>query len=249
MESISSKQNKYIKHLKALSSDGAYRDLCGEYICDGLKLLEEAVKSGAAITGVLWSGGPSLDLPPEVRQYLAEGTLLKYASPLEESPGPLFTVRKIQKPPGDDISRLLLLDRVQDPGNVGTVIRTACAFGIDAVILINGCADPYNPKTVRSAMGALFRQCVLEMSAAEAVNFIRGHKLQLYGAALSDEAEDIRALNLGRAAVAIGNEGRGLSEQLLELCDGLLVIPMGAGTQSLNAAVSAAIVMWEMFKQ
>ena len=248
MEIISSRQNKYIKHLKALSSDRAYRGSRGEYICDGEKLLEECMKCGAEVTSVLWSGERTLDLPPNIEQFWADKELLKYVSSLKETAGPLFTVRKRTMRLEGEISRAIVLDKVQDPGNVGTVIRTARAFGIDAVIPINGCADPYNHKTVRSAMGALFSQCVLEMSVDEAVALFRERGIPLYGAALSETAADARHFDLRRSAVAIGNEGNGLSAELIEKCDGLLVIPMNGDVQSLNAAISAAIVMWEMVR-
>ena len=135
---------------------------------------------------------------------------------------------------------------MQDPGNVGTVIRTANAFGIDAVILTGDCADLYQPKTVRSTMGAIFRQTVLQMPLSELPAFLRGQGLPLYGAALAAEAEDVRALSLAHAAVAVGSEGKGLSGELLSLCEKKIILPMRPDSESLNAAVAASVLMWEM---
>ena len=120
---------------------------------------------------------------------------------------------------------------------------------MDAVILLEGCADVYAPKTVRASMGAVFRQNVLRMTMAEAVSYCRAQDLPLYGAALSPRARDLRALRLDRSAVAIGSEGHGLSAELLGRCDGELIIPMSGEAESLNAGIAAAIVMWEMCRQ
>ncbi len=245
MEKISSRQNKIISHVRRLGSDRAYRRECGEYVCDGEKLLSEAVKWGAKVKAALWCTEPSVSLPDTVRQYAAPQELLDYATALKNCPGVLFTVEPTLWPhaaPG----RTLVLETIQDPGNLGTILRTANALGMDTVILTGGCADLYNPKTVRAAMGALFRQRVYEFTRGQTRAYLSENGLNLYGAALSDTAADIRTLSLDHIAVAIGSEGSGLSRELLDLCDGQLIIPMNPACESLNAAVAAAIVMWEL---
>lgn len=247
MEKLSSRQNKTIAHLRRLGTDRAYRRECSQYVCDGEKLLREALRWGAEIKTAVWRAGPTVELPDTVRQYTASQELLDYASALKNCPGVLFTVEQKRwksAPPG----RTLVLETVQDPGNLGTILRTANALGMDTVILTGRCADLYNPKTVRSAMGALFRQRVYELSLEQTRAYLSENGLRLYGAALSDASEDIRALDLKNAAVAIGSEGSGLSPELLTLCDGQLIIPMNPACESLNAAVAAAIVMWELTK-
>nr|MBP8640658.1 RNA methyltransferase [Oscillospiraceae bacterium] len=144
------------------------------------------------------------------------------------------------------VSSALILETVQDPGNVGTVIRTADAMGTDAVILVGGCADLYNPKTVRATMGCIFRQTVIEMDLDELESYVNRNELRLFGAALSENAKDIRKIDMNKLAVAIGSEGKGLSGNLLKLCSGQVIIPMRPNCESLNAAVAASIVMWEM---
>ncbi|MCM1148918.1 MAG: RNA methyltransferase [Butyricicoccus sp.] len=247
MEKLSSRQNKTIAHLRRLGADRAYRRECAQYVCDGEKLLREAVKWGAEIKAAVWRAEPTIELPDTVRQYTAPQELLDYATALKNCPGVLFTVEQkpwAPAPPG----RTLVLETIQDPGNLGAILRTANALGMDTVILTGQCADLYNPKTVRSAMGALFRQRVYELSLEQARAYLSGNNLRLYGAALSDASKDIRALDLKNAAVAIGSEGSGLSPELLEMCDGQLIIPMNPACESLNAAVAAAIVMWELTK-
>ena len=162
------------------------------------------------------------------------------------SPGPLFTVaiRGCAKP--GKLPNALILENVQDPGNVGTVIRTADAFRIGAVILTGQCADLYHPKTVRATMGAIFRQKVLFMDREFLKPFLEDMGLPLYGAALSPKARDLREVPVKNAAVAVGSEGRGLSRELLSLCDGELIIPMNPDSESLNAAAAAAVILWEM---
>lgn len=247
MENITSRKNKIISHLRSVASDSGYRRDCGEFICDGEKTLKEAISFGAEIKYVLWKETASdISLPNSVQQYTAPSDLFEYASPLKSSPGPVFTVKIPDREDSDKVTRAIVLENLQDPGNVGTVIRTANAFNIDAVILVGACADLYNPKTVRASMGAIFRQKVLEMDVAELREYLDKCGLPLYGAALSDKAKDMRDVSVKHSAVAIGSEGRGLSDELLKVCDGELIIPMNPDSESLNAAVAASVFMWEM---
>ena len=235
MEQIRSRKNQYILHLRALAKSADARREAGEYVCDGEKLLREALQFGAEVTSVLWREAAAFSLPDGIAQYA-----------LMHSPGPVFTVRIPAMRLPEPLRRVIVLEGVQDPGNVGTVIRTANALGMDAVVLTGACADLYGPKTVRAAMGALFRQPVLTRTLDELMQLLRANGLKLYGAALTDTAQDLRCVPLTPAAVAIGSEGRGLSAQLLAQCDGQIIIPMQPGAESLNAAVAAAVVMWEI---
>ena len=245
-ERITSRRNPLILRLRALAADGDLRRAEGEYLCDGEKLLREALDKGAELRCVLWKEAPGpLSLPESVRQYSAPAELFDYASPMKNSPGPLFTLA-MPPEPEPVFRRAVLLENVQDPGNVGTVIRTAAAMGVDTVLLCGACADLYSPKTARATMGAVFRERVVRCTVRDARAYADANGLKLYGAALSDKAADIRTLCLQSAVVAIGSEGRGLSAELLALCDGELIIPMSPGSESLNAAVAAAIVLWEM---
>lgn len=246
MEVITSRKNPYIAHLRALGRDGAARRASGEYVCDGVKLLREALQFDACVTSVLWSGAPALPLPDGTAQYSAPQDLVEYASPLVNSPGPVFTVQIPESALPARLDHVIVLENVQDPGNVGTVLRTANALGMDAVILTGACADLYSPKTVRATMGAIFRQPVVACDLQRFHALLQTHALKLYGAALTETARDLRAVSLARAAVAIGSEGHGLSAELLRLCDGQIIIPMRPEAESLNAAVAAAVVMWEI---
>ena len=246
MESITSRKNRIITRLRALGADRAFRETEGEYVCDGIKLLREAVAWEQEIGCVLWAEEPAAEVRCAA-QYRVSRELLDYVSPLKSAQGVLFTVRMRPQDKGTP-GRTLVLETIQDPGNLGTILRTADALGMDSVVLTGECADVYNPKTVRATMGAVFRQRFLRLERGELLAWLHGHGMRLYGAALSERACDLRKVDLGCAAVAIGSEGQGLSAELLEMCDGELIIPMRARCESLNAAVAAAIVMWELTK-
>ena len=249
METVTSRKNALIRHFRSLASERAYRNKAGEFVCDGVKQLREALSFGAEITRVLTTAATVQEIPPHLSVSLVDAELLRYVSPLENSPGPVFSVRMNASALPENPERVLVLENVQDPGNVGTVLRTASAFGIDLVILCGDCADPYNPKTVRSTMGATFRQRFVLMDRDELTERLRGWGLPLYGAALSERARDIGCYDLSRCAVAVGNEGHGLSAALLAACQGELLIPMMPDSESLNAAMAAGVIMWEMRRQ
>ncbi len=145
--------------------------------------------------------------------------------------------------------RVLAVDSVQNPGNLGTIIRTAAAFGYTR-ILLGGCADIYHPKTVRASMGALFRMEIdVCRSLQKSLSALRDDGHRILSAALSDNSLSLGSDSLQKDdCVVIGNEGHGVSEEVLTLSDGVLRIPMAQGTESLNAAGASAVLMWEYFK-
>ena len=247
MEKITSRKNEHIRHIRLLCSDSQYRRENGLFICDGMKLLKEALSFGAEIEAVLWKEqAEELEGLKGVNQFTAPAELFDYASPMKNSPGPIFSVKIPDEKSGEKLRNAIVLENLQDPGNVGTVIRTANAFNIDAVILTGNCADLYNPKTVRATMGAIFRQKLIVKSLNELGEFLMENNLPLYGAALSDRAVDMRTVELKNAAVAVGSEGRGLSSEILDICEKEIIIPMNPDSESLNAAVAASVLMWEM---
>ena len=235
--------------MRELINDPATRRETGEFVCDGLKLLKEAVTAGLRITTVLCAEERQLpELPETAKVYSVPRELLSYVSPLKNSPGPVFALAKPEIPI-PETGGILVLDGVQDPGNVGTVIRTAEALGAGAVILVNACADPFGPKTARATMGSIFRQCVAEMTVPELKDLLTRRGLKLYGAALTHDSVDIRDAVFTDAACAVGSEGRGLSAELLDMCDRKMIIPMTGRAESLNAAVAASVILWEMFRR
>ena len=245
MERITSRRNDRIIHMKKLGADRAYRRESGEFLCDGIKLLREALDHSAEITAVLTPCIPPVELPDGAAVYEAPGELLDYVSPLKTAQDIVFSCRipKTDRIPTD--GGVIILERIQDPGNVGTIVRTANAFGVGTVYLTGGCADLYNPKTVRATMGAVFRQRVCETDL-DGVRALKDAGMRILGAALGAECRDIREISFDNAAFAIGSEGSGLSDELLSLCDERVIIPMSPECESLNAAAAAAVIMWEM---
>lgn len=246
MERITSRTNPYIRQLKKLRTDRAFRYEQRSYLADGSKLLEEALRWQAPIEAVIVQEGVSLPaLPDTVRLIEVPEALMKDISRMDTPQG-VLTVCRMQEPaPLCVTPGCLILDTIQDPGNLGTILRTADALDVP-VILSDGCADPYGEKTVRATMGVPFRTKLVQASRDEIISACRASRIPLTVTALSDRAKDIRELPLQTAAVVIGSEGRGVCPEFLAAADCEAIIPMSERCESLNAAVAATIVMWQM---
>ena len=172
---------------------------------------------------------------------------MEYISPMKSPQGALFICRlpqeeKFQPKPG-----MLLLDGLQDPGNLGTILRTADALNVP-VALLEGCADPFSHKVVRSSMGAAFRMPIPRITWEAAQKAFAEEKIPVAVTALSDRAKDIRQADISIMAVVIGSEGQGVRREIMDAAQAELIIPMNSRCESLNAAVAATIVMWQMQK-
>lgn len=248
METLTSRRNPLVMHLKKLGADRGYRYGCGEYLCQGHKLYEEALKCSAPITAVLFSGKEP-EVPEGVRCARVPKDILESIAPMDSAPDIVFSCRIAEQDRSIDPGRHIILENLQDPGNVGTIIRTANAFMIDAVLLTGSCADPYNPKAVRATMGAIFRQKVIQLSRDELLQRLSEAKIPLYATGLDEGCIGLTELpKQGPIAVAIGNEGQGLSTELFEAADKKITIPMNPACESLNAAAAATIIMWELYR-
>lgn len=251
MEKITSRTNPLMTHVRKLASSASYRRKSGEFLCDGYKLLQEARLWNAAVTTIIFSDEvetPEADAETRLVQVPAD--VMKSIAPSETPQGVLFLCKMAQTPLPERLEgkHYVVLDGVQDPGNVGTILRTADAFDCDGMFLTEGCADLYSTKTVRATMGAVFRRPVWRCTAAELKALLKASEIPLYGAALRDDTVDARSVDYSRAAVAIGSEGRGLSEEMLSLCDKTIRLPMSERCESLNAAVAASVLLWEMYR-
>ena len=175
------------------------------------------------------------------------GDLLDSLCDTRTPQGVLFLARMPAAAPPEKLAgrRYLVLDGLQDPGNVGTIWRTADALGADGLLLVNGCADPFAPKTVRATMGACFRLPVYELEAEELPGLLERSGLPLYATALRADTADLRRADLSRCALVIGSEGRGVSPGLLAQSRLTVKIPMRPRCESLNAAAAAAVLLWE----
>lgn len=249
MDIISSRKNPLVAHLRKLGNNRAYRRQCKEFICDGVKLLKDALASRLEIIMVLFSGQPPR-LPGNIRSVKVSDDIIGHLSFFKSPQNIVFVCRIPYNDYDIKPGRHLVLENMQDPGNVGTIIRTANAFGVESIILTGDCADPYSPKSVRASMGAVFRQKIIEKDQDKLLDMLSEYGIPLYSSALDEDSVNLCTAPLPRSlALAIGNEGQGLSERLLDASIRKLVIPMENETQSLNAATAAAILMWEMYKQ
>jgi TrmH family RNA methyltransferase len=250
-EKMVSRSNPLVKHLRALAASGDYRRDRRQFLCDSPKLLEEALRWGAAVSTVVCTDPAGLpELPERVDIITVSDSVMEAVSPAKTPQGApcVCTLPDTALPPRLDGQRYVVLDGVQDPGNVGTVLRTADAFGADGMILLPGCADPFSPKTVRASMGAVFRCPVWQCGAENMKETIKQSGIALYGAALRADTVDARTVGYDRVAIAIGSEGRGLSQKVLDLCDATVRIPMEPRCESLNAAIAAAVLLWEAYR-
>ena len=242
MERITSRQNKLIVHVSKLLAQRKYRRECGEFAAEGSKLFSDAVSSGIEILCVLKSEETTVEIPDGVHAVELPAQLFGQISTQETPQGVIFTAKLPDRAEVVD-GQIIILDGVQDPGNIGTVLRTAASLGYGAVLLTGGCADPFSHKVVRASMGGVFRIPAIECGAEELVAFCGSRKL--LAAMPGDGASDVREVDWQNFAAVIGSEGRGISREVLALCSGTFTIPMEKETESLNAAIAAAITMWE----
>lgn len=250
-ECITSRTNPLMAHIRRLASSRAHRYETGEFLGDGVKLLEEALRWGAELTVAVHTAETALPpVPAGVRVVEVPGDVMRSISPMESPQGALFLARMPAAglPGALDGRRYLALEGVQDPGNVGTILRTADAFEADGVLLLPGCADPYGPKTVRASMGAVFRCPAWQCTLGQLRELAGQADLPLYGAALGEDTADVREVDLRRAVILVGSEGKGLSGEALTACRRTLRIPMGWRCESLNAAAAAAVLLWEGYR-
>ena len=245
-ERITSRKNPLLQQVKKLLASRKDREAAGLYAADGTKLLEEAAKY-AALDTVILSDGVEARVPENVRVVRVPGDVMESISPMRSPQGALFLCKLPERKAFVPRKGMLLLDGIQDPGNLGTILRTADALNVP-VCLLEGCADPYSHKVVRASMGAVFRTDVIQSTWEEVRRSCEAAGIPVAVTALSDRASDIRNADVSAMAVVIGSEGQGVRKEILDAADGELIIPMNPRCVSLNAAVAATIVMWQMQK-
>ncbi|MBE6538444.1 MAG: RNA methyltransferase [Ruminococcaceae bacterium] len=271
-EIISSRNNPLVVRIGKLE-DKKYRESDRLFLFEGVKLLCEALVFGAEVEYILVREDSYERIMKIVNVFLGErevhsgGTLVRLSASAfgklssEKSPEGVITVAKyidkfhkkgkIEKDSDFDCTeKMLMLESVRDPGNLGTMLRSAAAFGIERVIMSGDCADIYNAKTIRAAMGAVFKVKTLRVeSIPESVKALREVGRRVFATALDKDALKLGDFELKPTDVfLIGNEGHGLSENAIKSASGSVFIPMAEGTESLNAAIAASVCMWEISK-
>ena len=246
-ELITSRKNPLLQQTKKLLSSRKEREQTGLFVADGTKLLQEAIRWWDGLETVILSDDVAVEIPQGVRTVVVPRDVMESISPMQSPQGALFLCRLPEKKSFAPKKGMLLLDGIQDPGNLGTILRTADALQIP-VALLEGCADPYSHKVVRASMGAVFRMDIVQTTWVEAKNACEEAKISVGVTALNDSAKDLREAPLNTMAVVIGSEGQGVRKEILDSAQHSLIIPMNPNCESLNAAIAAAIVMWQMQK-
>ena len=244
-ERITSRKNPLLQQVRKLLSSRKARVEAGLFAADGTKLLEEAVKYYPGLDTVILSEGVQVQIPAGVRCVRVPADVMQSISPMETPQGALFLCRLPEKREFVPKAGMLILDGIQDPGNLGTILRTADALQVP-VVLLEGCADPYGHKVVRASMGAVFRTSVVSSTWEEVREKCLAAGIPVAVTALNEQSRDIRKANVASMAVVIGSEGQGVRREILEQAQDALIIPMDSRCESLNAAVAATIVMWQM---
>ena len=244
---ITSRKNPLLQQVKKLLSSKKERENTGLFVADGTKLLQEAIQYWPGLETVILSDGVAMQVPESVQLIRVPEDVMESISPMQSPQGALFICRLPEKTAFVPKRGMLLLDGIQDPGNLGTILRTADALEVP-VVLLEGCADPFSHKVVRASMGAVFRTPPVTASWEEVKQACTRQKIPVAVTALSEKAKDLRQAEVDCMAVVIGSEGQGVRQQILDHADAQLIIPMNKHCESLNAAVAATIVMWQMTK-
>ena len=276
MQIISSKENETIKMIKKLK-EKKYRDEEKMYIVEGIKMVKEAIQENANIHKIIISEellkkenvGASIARPEEQinvgadfharpegvpcpidKTMIVTQNVFKFISDVTNPQGILAVIEKEKKEEIDyETDFLLILDGLQDPGNLGTILRTADSVGLNQIIVSNGTVDSYNPKVIRSTMGASFRVRVIESDdLVKTIKEIRNHGFKIAATDLNTN-QTIYNMEMKKVAIIIGNEANGVSKEVLEVADEKVKIPMLGKTESLNAAVATGVILYEYVRR
>lgn len=258
MNIISSKDNEIVKRIRKLK-EKKYRDMENVYIVEGIKMLREAIESKTAIKQIIIcddcekSDSIPKDLMYEMAKYdcvYVTSKIFKYISEVQSPQGVLTIVEKNNSKPinyKEDI--IIALDGLQDPGNLGTILRTLDSANLSQVIVSKTTVDAYNPKVVRSTMGAIFRINVIEVdNLKETLLEMKTHNYKVMCTDLKAK-ENIYSIDYNKKILVIGNEANGVSKEILNIADEKIIIPMLGKTESLNASVATSIIVYEYVRR
>lgn len=251
MKRIESAQNSLVKHWKKLGNTRKERDKFSEFMVEGFHLVEEALKKKDLVKALIVREGT--DIPHEwdvddVVFYDVSAAVAKELAETEHTQGVFAhcTQPEFTEQDAGSWTSLLLIDAVQDPGNIGTMIRTASAAGIDAVVLGKGSADAFNPKTVRSAQGSHFQIPVVKGDLEEWIGQLNERNIPIYGTALQNAIPVHEAEAQEQFALIVGNEGSGVAPELLQATAQNLMVPLYGAAESLNVSVATGILLYSL---
>lgn len=259
MQIITSKDNEIIKNIRKLK-EKKYRDLSNSYIIEGIKLIKEAITENKQIKQIVVceeninNGGIDQKLLYEIAKYECIYVTKKIFSLISDVQNPQGIMAVIEKQNSEDNidykeDVIVVLDGIQDPGNLGTILRTIDSVGLKQVIVSKETADAYNPKVVRSTMGAIFRVNIIESdNLIETLKNLRKHKYKVMATSLETN-NNIYDVDYNKKVIVIGNEANGVSQEILDFADEKIKIPMLGRTESLNASVATSIILYEYVRR
>ncbi len=260
---ITSRDNSVIRRYRHLSADGKFRRETGRFVVEGARLCEDAARSHVVIETVLYTVSAQNRYAAQTASVIdAAQTAYEIADSLAlhisdtKAPQGLFCICVMPEENTNDLPRLsqsgryAALEAVQDPSNLGTMIRTAEALGLNGLLLSDGCCDPYNPKVLRGSMGGVFRLPLYPCGDfCTALPKLSDQGFTTVACVVDETAVAVQSLSLGDGTVVvIGNEGNGLKEETVGVCSVRATIPMIGRAESLNASMAAGIVFWEMMR-
>lgn len=250
---ISSASNDFVKHIKKLQAKKSYRRETGSFVVEGLRLVKDGLKNIHTVVVSESFDASLISIPTGKETITVTDKVFKEISDTVNPQG-IMGIAKMCSVSEKEIDAenpfIIFCDAVADPGNMGTIIRTADAAGASAVVLGEGCVDLYNPKTVRSTMSSLFNVKIVETeSSIKTLEFFGNKGIRICGTTPSGDKDIYAADFKGPIVVVIGNEANGICSEILDLCNEKLRIPMLGSTESLNASVAAAVTMYEVLRQ
>lgn len=259
MQVITSKDNEFVKYVKKLK-EKKYRDQSQEFIIEGIKLVKEAIEEKANIKQIIIcdncedSGIIPKDLMYEIAKYnyvYVTENILKTMSDVNAPQGIMAIIERNNNENNIDYNQdiIVVLDDIQDPGNLGTILRTVDSIGLNQILVSKGTADCYNPKVVRSTMGAIFRIKIIECADLEqTLKEIQKNNFKLVVSSLQTN-NSLYDINFNKKVIIIGNEAKGVEPQIQKMADEKIKIPMLGKTESLNASVATGIILYEYVRQ
>lgn len=259
MQKITSKDNEFVKHVKKLK-DKKYRDLNNEYIIEGIKLVKEAIQEKAKIKQIIICEECENTeiIPKELTYEIAKydciyvtKQVFNSITEVKNPQGILAVVSKENTEKEIDYSQdiIVALDDLQDPGNLGTILRTVDSIGLTQILVSKGTADCFNPKVVRSTMGAIFRVKIIECEDLKnTLKEMKNHHFKIMVTSLQTN-NSIYDVDYNKKVIVVGNEANGVEKEIQDMADEKVKIPMLGKTESLNASVATGIVLYEYVRQ
>lgn len=266
---ITSKENKILKNVIKLKDSKKFREATGVFIAEGLRLCTEALNCKVRVLTAFFTENEykknerlALSLNKETSVYILPENLFKKISETVKPQGILFvcnrlntnfiTLNDLCKNKSGEHNKILILENIQDPSNLGTVLRSAETLGVNNIILTDDCCSVYNPKVVRGSMGSIFRLFFhITKNLPKTASEIKGKfKIPVYAAALYKNSLPITQIKFPKiCAVIIGNEGSGITKETLDSCTNKIKIPISKDANSLNASSAASIMLWELVRE